>query len=210
MSLNCVNFDFRECSFNDEKLNIKDKKGDSRDGSGRAVMFRETDSNPLTYTFEANYCTGLRTNSLSSRWDMASQKKIVKEDSVIHDTSSNFYRGRKVPIYTPEVYFDVGKSLLIALLDYDCLNPVSRLLKKKDETLEAAIEKIRQDLKKSDEKPSIGQIKKKLGVGKKKGGPKFESKLDQFELVTKEESSDIKAKMEEMKLEDKPKSDKSD
>lgn len=64
MSLNSVNFDFRECNFQDEKNNVVDKKGDSRDGSGRAVMFKETGNNPLCYTLEANYCTGLRTNTL--------------------------------------------------------------------------------------------------------------------------------------------------
>jgi hypothetical protein len=74
----------------------------------------------------------------------------------------------------------VGQSLLIALLDYDKINPISRLLKKKGDTLEAAIDKIRADMKKSDEKPSIGAIKKKLGVGKKK---KFASKFDNFELL---------------------------
>ena len=68
MSLNSVNFDFRECNFSDEKLNVKDKKGDSRDGSGRACMFRET-QNPFIYTFEANYCTGHRFNTLASRYD---------------------------------------------------------------------------------------------------------------------------------------------
>lgn len=81
MSLNSVNFDFRECNFADEKLNIKDKKGDSRDGSARAVIFRETGNNPLTYTFEANYCTGLRTNTLQPRYDTESQHKIIKEDT---------------------------------------------------------------------------------------------------------------------------------
>jgi len=70
MSLNCVNFDFRQCSFDEQKLNVKDKKGDSRDGSGRAVIFKETGFNPLSYTFEANYCTGHRINTLSSRFDI--------------------------------------------------------------------------------------------------------------------------------------------
>lgn len=88
MSLNCVNFDFRECNFQDEKLNVKDKKGDSRDGSGRAVIFRETGSSPLTYTFEANYATGLRINTLQPRFDVVNQKKIIKEDSLVQDTSS--------------------------------------------------------------------------------------------------------------------------
>jgi hypothetical protein len=45
--------------------------------------------------------------------------------------------------------------LLIALLDYDHLNPVSRLLKKKGDTLEDAVDKLRRELAKADEKPSI-------------------------------------------------------
>ena len=179
MSMNSVNFDFRQCVFSDEKNNVKDKKGDSRDGSSRAAIFRETNQNPLTYTFEANYATGHRLNTLSCRFDVAADKKLIKEDSQIHDTSSSIYSGGKVPIFTQEIYFDVGQSLLIALLDYDLINPVSRLLKKKGDSLEEAVNKIRGDLKKQDEKPTIGQIKKKLGVGKKKKG----TKVDKFEMV---------------------------
>ena len=83
MSLNSVNFDFQECNFSDEKNNIKDKKGDSRDGSGRAAIFREVDLNPLTYTFEANYCTGVRANVMQQRYDTLKDMKIIKEDSVV-------------------------------------------------------------------------------------------------------------------------------
>lgn len=72
---------------------------------------------------------------------------------------------------------DVGVSLLISLLDYDCINPVSRLIKKKTDTLEEIMIKMRADLIKAEEKPSIGAIKKKLGVGKKK---KFAEKMDSF------------------------------
>lgn len=86
--MNSVNFDFRECNFMDEKNNVKDKNGDSRDGSGRAVIFRETGNNPLTYTFEANYATGFRINTLSSRTEIETGKKLIKEDSQIQDTSS--------------------------------------------------------------------------------------------------------------------------
>jgi len=155
MSLNCVNFDFRECSFMDEKNNVKDKNGDSRDGSGRAVIFRETNSNPLTYTFEANYATGIRINTLSARFDVETGKKIIKEESPIHDTSSSLYRSRKAPIYTQEIYFDVGQSLLTALLDYDYINPVTRLISKKTDTLEDAIGRMRSELSKADDKPTI-------------------------------------------------------
>lgn len=88
MSLNSTNFDFRECNFQDEKNNVKDKKGDSRDGSARACIFRETDGNPLTYTLEANYATGLRVNTLCQRYDIENDKKIIKEDSAVQDTAS--------------------------------------------------------------------------------------------------------------------------
>lgn len=78
--------------------------------------------------------------------------------------------------------------MLTSLLDYDGLNPISRIIKKKTDTLEQSIDKIKKDMKKADEKPSIGAIKKKLGVGKKKKGA-ASSKLDNFELclVTKKE-----------------------
>lgn len=64
ITLNCVNFDLRECNFKDDDNNKKDKKGDSREGSGRATMFRETNQLPYCFTLEGNYTTGLRTNTL--------------------------------------------------------------------------------------------------------------------------------------------------
>ena len=66
MSLNCVNFDLRECNFNDSENNKKDKKGDSRASSGRATIFRETNCGdvPYCFTLEGNYATGLRINTL--------------------------------------------------------------------------------------------------------------------------------------------------
>lgn len=63
MSMNCVNFDFTECSFNDVDNNKKDLKGDSREGSGRAAVFKMTGL-PFCYTLEGNYATGIRINTL--------------------------------------------------------------------------------------------------------------------------------------------------
>lgn len=165
MSMNCMNFDFRECNFQDEKLNVKDKKGDSRENSGRAAIFRATGC-PLSYTFEANYCTGLRVNALWCRYDQINDKKIVKEEP-ISDMTSQIYRGRKSPIFTPEIYFDTGQSLLLALLDYDQINPVTRLIKKKGETLDEALARIKKEFQKSEERPSFRDFKKKMGLGKK-------------------------------------------
>jgi len=66
LSLNCVNFDLRECNFNDLDNNKKDKKGDSRASSGRATIFRETGNGdvPYCFTLEGNYATGIRINTL--------------------------------------------------------------------------------------------------------------------------------------------------
>jgi cytosolic carboxypeptidase protein 5 len=77
MSLNSVNFDFTECSFNDADNNKKDLKGDSREGSGRAAVFKMTGL-PYCYTMEGNYATGLRINTLQCR--VQDGKKILKED----------------------------------------------------------------------------------------------------------------------------------
>lgn len=50
------------------------------------------------------------------------------------------------------------------------------MIKNKSEKLSEAVAKVREDLQKQDEKPSISQVKKKLGVGKKK--TKFVKKID--------------------------------
>ena len=93
MSLNCVNFDFTESSFNDADNNKKDHKGDSREGSGRASIYKETQL-PYCYTVEGNYATGLRINTLRPR---IQDGKPLKEELAINDTSSKFYRARKIP-----------------------------------------------------------------------------------------------------------------
>lgn len=91
MSLNSVNFDFIESSFNDENNNLDDGKGNSRDGSGRAVIYKETQL-PFCFTLECNYATGVRLNTLKPRYDVESKMKILKEESVISDSSSSFYK----------------------------------------------------------------------------------------------------------------------
>ena len=105
-----MNFDLRECNFDDEKNNKKDKKGDSRASSGRATIFRETGSGdvPYCFTLEGNYATGLRINTLQPRFNIEEGKRVLKEDHPVQDTSSAFYKKRKIPIYGSEVFRDVG------------------------------------------------------------------------------------------------------
>ncbi len=74
MSLNSVNFDFKQCMFRKEKIGTN---------TGRAVIFREAGNHPLTYTFESNYATGIRINTLNPRYDVEKMKKIMVENDPI-------------------------------------------------------------------------------------------------------------------------------
>ena len=181
MALNSVNFDLNECNFNDADNNKKDLKGDSREGSGRATVYKLSGS-PLCYTLEGNYATGLRINTLQPRTNVADGQTILKEDFAINDTSSGFYKKRKIPLYDREVFEDVGRSFLISLLDLTGTNPVSRLPNVQP-GLEAALSKVRSDLKRELERDSIKKMKAKA---KAKKGKKKAANIN-FELVCKED-----------------------
>ena len=47
----------------------------------------------------------------------------------MQDTSSVFYKKRKIPVYGSEVFRDVGQAFLVSILDLNGINPLSRLLK---------------------------------------------------------------------------------
>ena len=89
-----------------------------RDGSGRAAIFRETGLTHC-FTLEGNYVTGVRVNPLKPRFDIINKTKLVKEDNPIQDVNSVFYKGKKTPIFTPEVFKDIGRSVLVSILDYE-------------------------------------------------------------------------------------------
>ncbi len=59
LSINCLNFDFDECSFSDNKVVGRDKKdGLSYEGCGRVGIMIATDELPNCYTLECNYASG--------------------------------------------------------------------------------------------------------------------------------------------------------
>lgn len=169
ISLNCVNFGLPDCGFNDSNNNKKDLRGDSRAGSSRATFSRETGL-LYCFTLEGNYTTGQRINTLQSRYNFLSGKKL-KTNPPIKDTSSDFYKTRKIPIYTSEVYRDVGASFCTAILDLYEINPVSRICKGGEIGLATAVNAIRDEILRDLTKPTtIKSIKKKS----KTFGPTFE------------------------------------
>ena len=200
-----MNFDLRECNFDDAVNNKKDKKGNSRASSGRATIFRETNGGdvPYCFTLEGNYATGLRINTLQPRFDAEEGKRILREDTLVQDTSSAFYKKRKIPIYGSEVFRDVGQAFLVSILDLHGINPLSRLAKAPEEAtsegLQAALAKLRKDLKREYQKPSIKSLKskgKKTKRGKKEG-PSFELVLGDNDKQQENEEEQKEAEADE-------------
>jgi hypothetical protein len=100
----------------------------------------------------------------------------------VNDTSSAFYKKRKIPLYDREVFQDIGRSYLISLLDITFTNPITRILKEgSTDTLESAIDKIRAEVKRDSERDSI----KKMKLKQKKLMSKKKSKEVEFELIEK-------------------------
>ena len=81
MSLNCLNFDYVECSFG--SFDDADK-----DGSGRVAIGRETGL-PHCYTVECNYQTGRRVNHLTPMVDKKTGLRV--QDSPLSDIHSKYY-----------------------------------------------------------------------------------------------------------------------
>lgn len=62
VSMNSLNFDFNDCSFEQKMMDIVDKKdGLSREGSGRVAIMKATGL-ANCYTLECNYASGKKIN----------------------------------------------------------------------------------------------------------------------------------------------------
>lgn len=138
VSLNSLNFDFDECCFADKMMDIVDKKdGLSREGSGRVAMMKATGL-ANCYTLECNYASGNRINRLYPK--VGPDGKIEAETHWVNEEKCQYYQEYKdadqSPPYNIAVFEDVGRAFLIGLLDFYCLNPVSRLPKSPFKDLE--------------------------------------------------------------------------
>jgi hypothetical protein len=132
VSLNSLNFDWTECSFSEGMMKVRDKRdGLTREGCGRVAIMKESNGLPNCYTLECNYASGRGINHLSQKLNIATGQ--IEPELPITDCKNRFYTDcqkdnkKGAPVYTTEVFEDVGRAFCIALLDfYDC-NPVSRL-----------------------------------------------------------------------------------
>lgn len=108
MSLNSLNFDYADCSFSQENMEIKDKiDGLSREGCSRVAIYKET-LLPNCYTIEASFQGSKKLNILPPKLNIL--KKSLETELPITSGYSKVYDG-KPAIYTPEIFEDMGRVI---------------------------------------------------------------------------------------------------
>ena len=100
IELNDPNFDFEGSNFTEKNMRMKDKKGESREGSGRVGVFKAINI-PRCYTLECNYNTGKVVNKVPAATNLDDPGSDM-------DTP---------PKYTHKTWEDLGKAMMIAILD---------------------------------------------------------------------------------------------
>jgi cytosolic carboxypeptidase protein 5 len=98
ISMNCLNFDFAECSFSEKLMSVKDRGCNlSREGSGRVALYKATGL-VMCYTLECNFQTGRRLNHLTPK--IVTETGEVEPELPITDHTSKHYNGSIVsPFY---------------------------------------------------------------------------------------------------------------
>ena len=118
MSLNCVNFDYEGSNFTEKNMRAKDKRGLSKEGSGRVALFKNSGL-ARCYTLECNFNTGKVLNTIES-------SGLPEPDEC--DSSHPMY-SKSLVEYSIGIYEDVGRAVAVSLLDSILKNPYSRVLK---------------------------------------------------------------------------------
>lgn len=122
--MNCLNFDMTECNFSDKIMTVKDKNGQSREGSSRVALHMATGLT-YCYTLEFNYHNGKRINTIAPKYIKANGQ--VEPETPVTDATSKLYANQIAPAFTVEMFEDCGRAFGCALLDLVDDNPVSRI-----------------------------------------------------------------------------------
>lgn len=130
MSINCPHFDFSSCNFSAQNMyQGGSREGQSKEGSGRVSLYTLTGI-VHSYTLECNYNTSRHVIPIPS-----------VDGSVTPPWPSN-----KPPRYNPEIYHQVGRALLISILDAVDQNPLSRVPYSAHKNLEGVREWLRKHI----------------------------------------------------------------
>jgi hypothetical protein len=113
VSLNTPHFDFVSSNFSEQNMFAVGKNGEGKDTSSRVTIFQETGF-VHSYTIETSYVTGTIQNAIAAL-------------PMIPGEEIDVVPGMPSPKYNQATFADVGKGLLVALLDLKNMNPCSRL-----------------------------------------------------------------------------------
>ena len=113
VAMNCPYFDFRSCSFSERNMSSKDKNGESKAGSNRVALYRSTNLVHI-YTIETNYSCASLTTAVT---DATNTKRTI----------SPGYKVQSRKKFCVESFGQIGKALLVGMLDVNEWNPYSRL-----------------------------------------------------------------------------------
>lgn len=124
----------------DKMFSQDDRNGDSKGGSGRVGIFLTTNL-AHCYTLECNYATGRMVNRIPLATGVGAKSVEPPPQTT------------PVPMYTPEIYMNIGMALAVAALDLKGTNPCSRLPRSKFKCLEVLQKHVMEAGKFSDDLP---------------------------------------------------------
>eukprot|EP00667_Euglena_gracilis_P003814 EG_transcript_3825 len=128
VALNTPYFDFAACNFTERNMVAKGKRdGLSKEGSSRVNVYQETGL-IHSYTLEANYNTVLNLNRMTYI-DLDLQYPATQADGLATAFPEHFPQSLAglTPKFIPEMYHDIGRALVVAVLDMFEVNTRSRL-----------------------------------------------------------------------------------
>lgn len=137
LSLNSVHFDFPSCDFTSRSMHSGNRQdGTTKGGTGR-VALAASGSLVECYTLEASYCMGLTLNHIVPlEYDRVHSKRSSAPENPGLARRSSFSERRGSSLtssasssfrYSPDTYGELGRGIVVALLDRLELNPASRL-----------------------------------------------------------------------------------
>lgn len=130
MSINCPHFDFSSCNFSAQNMyQGGSREGQSKEGSGRVSLYTLTGI-VHSYTLECNYNTS----------------RHVIPIPYVDGSMTPPWPSNKPPRYSPEIYHQVGRALLISILDAGGKNPMSRVPYSAHKNLEGVREWLRKHI----------------------------------------------------------------
>ncbi|KAL4440863.1 hypothetical protein ABPG74_013844 [Tetrahymena malaccensis] len=130
LSMNCKNFEYNFCNFSKKHMKARDKFEEmTKEGCGR-VQVHQITKIIHAYTLECGFHQANQLNQLPSvsNAEFKINDVLGFDYDPAEDNQSEIYKGKKdPPLFVPILYQDVGKAILVTILDIFEKNPYSRI-----------------------------------------------------------------------------------